>query len=80
MTSLQTDEIQIAERKNRGACIVNYILYTSIFIYSLTTQHAVNFWGGIREPTRKKGELFSELDMPLLPTDEIQNEETKERR
>ena len=39
----------------------------------------MNFWGGIREPTKKKGELFSELDMTSLPTNEIQNEETKER-
>ena len=38
------------------------------------------FWGGIREPTKKKGELFSELDMTSLPTDEIlkqRNERTE---
>jgi hypothetical protein len=34
--------------------------------YSFRFQHIVYFWGGIREPSRKKGGLFSELTVTSL--------------
>ena len=53
-------------KKQKNGGIEEELPSVQISFYSFRFQHAVYFWGGIREPRRKKGGLFSELAVTSL--------------